>query len=64
MRIISLGVDGSEESRQAQDLLASKGITVPVEMATAEDRKESRYPRLVTDEGSLIGLDKIRLVLG
>lgn len=62
-RIISLYVDDSPESREAERLLIDKGIDIETVKASPEDLNELTHPRLITDQGTWIGLPHIRLFL-
>lgn len=53
--------DGAEESERAEELLKKNGVKYSVQIAVQSDPGQFRYPRLVTPEGSLIGLPHIRL---
>lgn len=53
-----LRVDDSPDSQEARQLLADRGIDIPV---VPESPKGSRLPRLITVYGSLIGIEHIRL---
>jgi len=61
---LELHLDDSPDSQEATRLFAKANFDIPTRQATPDELAEFTYPRLLTSEGTLIGLLHIRLALG